>query len=102
MRNASSRWFGSMWSSQVVRVSYRCWSESITDAMPALSPNLTPMSPLHGLTLGDVLREHRRSRPEAAATVDGDTRLTYAALDARVNRLANALHDAGVEAGERI
>jgi long-chain acyl-CoA synthetase len=60
------------------------------------------MSPLHGLTLGDVLREHRRSRPEAAATVDGDTRLTYAALDARVNRLANALHDAGVEAGERI
>ena len=25
------------------------------------------MSPLHGLTLGDVLREHRRSRPDAAS-----------------------------------
>jgi len=54
------------------------------------------MSPLHGLTLGDVLREHRRSRPGQTATIDGDRRLTYAALDERVNRLANALGDAGV------
>jgi long-chain acyl-CoA synthetase len=60
------------------------------------------MSPVHGLTLGDVLREHRRSRPQAAAAVDGDVRLTYAELDARVNRLANALRDAGVGSGDRI
>ena len=70
--------------------------------MRASSHTLTPMSPLHGLTLGDVLREHRRSRPLATATVDGDVRLTYAELDARVNRLANALRDAGVGAGDRI
>ena len=42
----------------------------------SFSPNLTPMSPLHGLTLGDVLREHRRSRPDRIAAVDGDVRLT--------------------------
>ena len=60
------------------------------------------MSPLHGLTLGDVLREHRRSRPGSAAAVDGDVRLTYAELDVRVNQLANALRDAGVGSGDRV
>ncbi len=60
------------------------------------------MSSLHGLTLGDVLREHRRSRPEHPAVVDGDVRLTYSELDARVNRLANALHDDGIGVGDRI
>ena len=60
------------------------------------------MSPLHALTLGDVLREHRRSRPGQVAAVDGDLRLTYAGLDERVNRLANALLAAGVGAGDRI
>jgi acyl-CoA synthetase (AMP-forming)/AMP-acid ligase II len=60
------------------------------------------MSPLHGLTLGDVLREHRRTRPAQTATVDGDLRLGYAALDERVNRLANALRDAGVHGGDRV
>ncbi|MDQ1478186.1 MAG: hypothetical protein QOE62_3415, partial [Actinomycetota bacterium] len=60
------------------------------------------MSPLHGLTLGDVLREHRRSRPERTGAVDGDVRLSYAELDRRVNQLANALHDGGVGAGDRI
>ena len=34
------------------------------------------MDVLHGLTLGDVLREHRRSRPQQIAVVDGDVRLT--------------------------
>ena len=60
------------------------------------------MSPLHGLTLGDVLREHRRSRPDRTATVDGEVRLSYAGLDRRVNQLANALVDQGVGAGDRI
>src|SRR5437762_6586779 len=100
MRSASSRCAGSMWSSQVVRVSYRCWSESITGVTKSFSPNLTPMSPLQGLTLGDVLREHRRSRPDRMAAVDGDVRLAYADLDNRVNQLANALVDRGVGAGD--
>jgi acyl-CoA synthetase (AMP-forming)/AMP-acid ligase II len=60
------------------------------------------MSSLHGLTLGDVLREHRRSRPDRVAAVDGDVRLTYAELDQRVNRLANGFVGAGVGSGDRI
>ena len=60
------------------------------------------MDPLHALTLGDVLREHARSRPETLAAVDGETRLPYPALDARVNQLTGAFAAAGVDAGERV
>ncbi len=54
------------------------------------------------LNLADVLREHRRSRPAGVAVVDRDHRATFAELDERVNRLANALGDAGVGPGDRI
>jgi long-chain acyl-CoA synthetase len=58
---------------------------------------------LHALTLGDILRENRRSYPLRTAVVDGDLRLTWPAFDDRVNQLANALRDdAGVEEGDRI
>ena len=57
---------------------------------------------LHNLTLGDVLREHTRSRPQRLAAVDGEVRLTYPALDARVNRCARALAGAGVGPGDRV
>ncbi|MGH9188294.1 MAG: AMP-binding protein [Acidimicrobiales bacterium] len=61
-----------------------------------------PVNPIHALTLGDVLRENRRSYPTRTAVVDGDVRLTYPELDDRVSRLANALTGAGVGAGDRI
>ena len=54
------------------------------------------------LTVGDLTREHRRSRPHHIAVVDGDVSLTYGELDGRTNRLATALAAAGVGAGERI
>ncbi|HEY2814677.1 MAG TPA: AMP-binding protein [Acidimicrobiales bacterium] len=58
---------------------------------------------LHALTLGDILRENRRSFPQRTAVVDGETRLTWPALDDRVSQLANALaRDAGVTTGDRI
>lgn len=58
---------------------------------------------LHALTLGDILRENRRSYPQRTAVVDGDVRLTWPELDDRVNQLANALRDdAGVGEGDRI
>ncbi|GAB3686795.1 AMP-binding protein [Actinocorallia lasiicapitis] len=57
---------------------------------------------VHQLTLGDVLGEHRRGRPLDVAAVDGEVRLTYPELDARVDRLANALTAAGAQAGDRV
>ena len=60
------------------------------------------MDRVHTVTLGDVLREHARSRPETLGAVDGDWRLTYPALDARVNQLAGAFAAAGVGPGERV
>src|SRR5437660_4315563 len=60
------------------------------------------MSPLHNLTLGDVLRESRRSHPHKAALVCGPDRFTYPEMDARVNRLANALLADGVGRGDRV
>ena len=60
------------------------------------------MSRLHDLTLGDVLRENRRSYPGKAALVCGSDRHTYPAMDDRVNRLANALLADGVGRGDRV
>ncbi|WP_433183376.1 AMP-binding protein [Actinoallomurus sp. CA-150999] len=57
---------------------------------------------VHGVTLGDVLGEHRRGRPVGLAVVDADVRLTYPQLDERVNRLAAALAADGVTPGERV
>ena len=58
------------------------------------------MDPLHDLTLADVLREHRRSRPRTRGLVCGDQRFTYPEFDERTNRLANALVSGGVGRGD--
>lgn len=60
------------------------------------------MDLLHQLSLGDVLAEVAAGHPDALAAVDGDVRITYADSDTRVNRLANALSGAGVQAGDRV
>ena len=57
---------------------------------------------LHDLTLADVLRAHAGTRPGSMGAVCGEHRLTFEALDARVNRLANALAAEGVGAGDRL
>ena len=56
----------------------------------------------HRITVGDIISEHRRSYPAGLALADGDRHLTWPELDERVNRLANALHRAGVGPGDRI
>lgn len=55
---------------------------------------------MHGW--GEVLREHRRSRPQELAVVDGAVRLTYPELDARVNRLCHLLRASGVQSQGRV
>jgi long-chain acyl-CoA synthetase len=54
------------------------------------------------MSFGNVLAEHRRSRPNELAVVDGQIRLTYATLGDRVERLSAALVLEGVAPGERV
>ncbi len=56
----------------------------------------------HRITVGDIISEHRRSYPGRLALADGEHHLTWAELDERVNRLANALRGVGVGPGDRI
>lgn len=49
-----------------------------------------------------MLREKRRKCPSFTAAVCCDVRLTYAELDERVNRVANALAGLGVGAGDSV
>ena len=67
-------------------------------------PSATPVSnPVH---LPDPSRfgvaSHARSTPDKVAIVQGERRLTYAGLDARVNQAARALTGMGVDRGDRV
>ena len=53
-------------------------------------------------TTADVVRVHARERGDKVAIVQDDRRQTWRALDARSNRVANALAAAGVGAGDRV
>jgi long-chain acyl-CoA synthetase len=60
------------------------------------------MDPLHGIALGDILREHARSHPQKTALVCGNHRYSYPEFDARVNRLAAGLRAEGFGPGDRV
>ena len=49
-----------------------------------------------------MIRRFARERPDAVALRHGDRELTYAALDARSSRLAQALLAAGIGPGSRV
>jgi long-chain acyl-CoA synthetase len=55
-----------------------------------------------GVTVADVVRRFARDRPDRVALRHGDRELTYAELDARSNRLAQALLAGGLGAGSRV
>ncbi len=57
---------------------------------------------LQSLGLADILSEHSRRWAGRTAAVDGPVRLTYAELQGRVVRLANALAEHGIGQGDRI
>ena len=52
--------------------------------------------------MADVVREHAAGRPDVVALRCGTRALTYAELDERSNRLAQALLTAGVRGGDRV
>lgn len=54
------------------------------------------------LTAADLFRKQARIRANRTAVVQGERSVTYAELDRRTDRLANALRDAGVKAGDRV
>lgn len=54
------------------------------------------------MLLGQLLEESARARPDKTALVCGELRMSYAELDARANRLAQALLARGVAPGERV
>ena len=52
--------------------------------------------------LADLVRVHGRDRPDTPALIAGDQTVTYAELDARSNRVAQAFSAAGVGFGDRV
>lgn len=50
----------------------------------------------------DLLESHAAAIPDAEAAVDGEVRLTHAALASRVDRIARALIAAGIAPGDRV
>lgn len=59
-----------------------------------------------GLWTGDtfysLMEAHAEARPEAKALRDGQVLLDWQTLKARVDAMADSLHDAGITAGDRI
>ncbi|ACY14216.1 long-chain-fatty-acid--CoA ligase [Haliangium ochraceum] len=53
-------------------------------------------------TLAELIRTHGANQPEVTAFHFGDQAISYGELDARSNRVANALREAGVGAGDRV
>lgn len=53
-------------------------------------------------TIADVVRAHGAARPEAVALICGERTITYAELDARSSRAAQAMRAAGVGFGDRV
>jgi acyl-CoA synthetase (AMP-forming)/AMP-acid ligase II len=54
------------------------------------------------MNVGSLLPWHARNRPDHPALICGDTRLTFAELEDRVNRLANALAALGLRKGDKL
>ncbi len=54
------------------------------------------------MNIGTLLPRHARYRPDHLALVVGEERLTFRALNARVNRLANALLAEGLRKGDKL
>ncbi len=62
----------------------------------------TSVQTLEELRVADVVRGHGANRPDVVAIRCGPRALTYAELDDRSSRLAQALLSAGVRAGDRV
>src|SRR4029077_9366751 len=64
--------------------------------------NATTRSYPRDQSLAELFEEQVQRAPDAVAIVDGEKRLSYGELDAQANRVARALQEAGVGAGDRV
>ena len=69
--------------------------------MPQSSP-ATLICQAGGTTVGGLFRARATIDRQAPALIDGDTELSFAALNERVNRLVWALHARGLRRGDRV
>ena len=53
-------------------------------------------------TVGGLFRSRATANPESVAIIDGARKFTYAQLDSRTNRLANAMTRLGLGSGDRV
>src|SRR5437762_244585 len=60
------------------------------------------LPPVSGASPGDLYAMHAATRPHKLALACGERSLTYAQLNARANRVANALGKLGVQANDRV
>lgn len=60
------------------------------------------MEPTRNVGLGRILAHHASVRPRNLALTDAEGRFDFATMNRRVNRLANALTDAGIRRGDRV
>jgi long-chain acyl-CoA synthetase len=77
----------------------------ILSAMSAPSPvemSLDVRQHLVETSISDWIASHARSRPDHAAVVFGDRRVTWADFDARVTRVAGALLAMGLVKGDKV
>ncbi|MFC9432346.1 amino acid adenylation domain-containing protein [Nocardia sp. NPDC057030] len=58
--------------------------------------------PVEPATVDAMIRDSARDHPDRVAVVFGDSELTYAEFDTRVNRLARRLLERGVRTGDRV
>ena len=54
------------------------------------------------MNIGSLFSRHAKYRPDHLAVVFGDQRLTHKEFNRSINRLANALLDAGIRKGDKI
>lgn len=60
------------------------------------------MSPVHGITLGDVCRENARRFPGRTALICGSDHIAFDELDRRVDAVASALVASGLQRGDAV
>jgi long-chain acyl-CoA synthetase len=70
-------------------------SSSVTHGIPA------PGS-IGRIAIGDIVRRAARRYPDRIALIEGDVRLTFAELDAAINRFAHFLLGTGLAKGDRV